>query len=388
MRVLMTTYSSPAHFLPMVPLGSALRTAGHEVLVAAQPSFAQQVTRCGLPQVSVGSEVDISAAWRGVDILPDERTSWAQLRQRRMTAAMTMFTMVAEALVDDVVEVARDWGADLVVFDPREYAGPLAARLLGLPSVRHLYGTDHTWVSRDVEWPLLAPLWERFGGGVVDPAGTLTLDPCPPAIQIDDLPPLRQVMRYVPYNGPGVAPRWLAEPPRRPRVCVTWGTSFAPAAGHLSPVHTVVEALSGHDVDLVLAVAAEHLGTLGELRAAADERIRVVESMPLSLVLPSCSAIIHQGGAGTTLTSVMYGVPQLIVPSMADHFLNARQIEACGAGRSVEYRHLTAEAVSAGVAPLLADPGYRSAAQRVAARSAAQASPSEVVARLVGLATA
>jgi UDP:flavonoid glycosyltransferase YjiC (YdhE family) len=387
MRVLMTTYSSPAHLLPMVPLASALRTSGHEVLVASQPSFARQVTRYGLPQVSVGCEVDISAAWRGVDILPDERTSWAELRQRRLTAAMTMFTMVAEALVDDVVRVARRWGADLVVFDPREYAGPLAAQLLGLPSVRHLYGTDHTWVSRDAEWPLLAPLWERFGGGSPDPVGTLTLDPCPPALQVDDQPPRHQFMRYVPYNGPGAAPPWLAEPPARPRVCVTWGTSFAPAAGHLSPVHTVVEALSGYDVEVVLAVAAEHLATLGELRATAGDRIRIVESMPLSVLLPSCAAIVHQGGAGTTLSSVMYGVPQLVVPSMADHFLNAAQIEACGAGRFVEYQHLTAAAAGAAVAPLLAETGYRSAAQRVAAHSAAQASPGEVVARLTSLAT-
>ncbi len=36
MRVLFTTYAEKTHFLAMAPLAWALRTAGHEVVVASQ----------------------------------------------------------------------------------------------------------------------------------------------------------------------------------------------------------------------------------------------------------------------------------------------------------------------------------------------------------------
>src|SRR4051812_34880722 len=54
MRVLFTTWDWAGHFFPMVPLGWALRAAGHEVLVATDPGFAPTVTGAGLPALPVG----------------------------------------------------------------------------------------------------------------------------------------------------------------------------------------------------------------------------------------------------------------------------------------------------------------------------------------------
>ena len=44
MRVLVTTAAEKPHFLGLVPLAWALRSAGHEVVVASQPELAGAVS--------------------------------------------------------------------------------------------------------------------------------------------------------------------------------------------------------------------------------------------------------------------------------------------------------------------------------------------------------
>ena len=70
---------------------------------------------------------------------------------------MAMFGAVAEAMTPAVLDFAAHWRPDLVVYEPRAYAGVVAADRLGVPLVRHLWGTDYTYLRRADEEPLLAP---------------------------------------------------------------------------------------------------------------------------------------------------------------------------------------------------------------------------------------
>ncbi|MFC4533214.1 nucleotide disphospho-sugar-binding domain-containing protein [Sphaerisporangium dianthi] len=378
MRVLFTTYAAASHYYPMVPLAWALRLAGHEVRVAAQPSFAPRVAEAGLQPVAAGADADPGAAWRGLDLgVKGDPAGGAGERTAR---TMTMFRLAAEAIVDDVVAVAREWPADLVVFEPREYAGPAAAELLGIPSVRLPYGIDHTPPRRDAEWPLLAPLWERLGLASVDAAGTATLCPCPPSLQVPDLPE-QWPMRYIPHNGRSHAPAWTHDGERR--VCVTWGTSMAQASGHLEPLEELLGALSGVDGEVVLAVDPAQREMLGDLPPG----VRVAGGVPLNLLLPTCAAVVHQGGAGTTMTAAACGVPQFVVPVKGDQLVNAERVSARGVGLSVPYARLDAAEAREAVRVLLGDPRVRRAAREVAAENAAQPGPAEAVATLAELGT-
>lgn len=56
MRILFATYSEKTHFLSMVPLAWALRSAGHDVRVASQPELVDVITTAGLPAVPVGED--------------------------------------------------------------------------------------------------------------------------------------------------------------------------------------------------------------------------------------------------------------------------------------------------------------------------------------------
>ena len=53
---------------------------------------------------------------------------------------------------------------------------------------------------------------------------------------------------------------------------------------------------------------------------------------PLSSILPTCSAIVHHGGAGTALTALALGVFQLVIPQFADQPANATVVAARGVG--------------------------------------------------------
>ena len=55
MRVLFTTRGSAGHLGPLVPYATACRSAGHDVLVAAQDRFEANVSRTGLPFAPLGA---------------------------------------------------------------------------------------------------------------------------------------------------------------------------------------------------------------------------------------------------------------------------------------------------------------------------------------------
>jgi UDP:flavonoid glycosyltransferase YjiC (YdhE family) len=292
-----------------------------------------------------------------------------------------MFVTAAQTMADDAVRLTERLRPDLVVYEPRAYAGQIAAGSAGVPAVRHLYGTDYTYGRWVLERPVVEPLFHRYGLAA-DPAGTVTVDPCPPVLQVATAEN-RRLMRYVPYNGPGIVPRWLRDGTGRSRICVTWGTTSGTFLGHLRPVHDVIAAVCDQDVEVLVAIRAEDRPRLGPVPGT----VRVVSGLPLHLLLPYCAAIVHQGGAGTTITSYVCGVPQLVLPFIADQFVNGEQVARAGAGRCLYLRDATPEAVRSQVTELLAAPSYRAAARSGARLACRAPSPATVAEGLCELAT-
>ncbi|MFI8965381.1 nucleotide disphospho-sugar-binding domain-containing protein [Streptomyces sp. NPDC053493] len=379
MRVLFVSWAWPTHFYPMVPLAWALRAAGHEVRVAAPPGLAAPVTSAGLPFVPVGRDLDAVARIR--DYIPGRSAGKAGRGPR----AVSLFADLADAMADDLVAFARAWRPDLVVHEPTAYAGPLAATASGARAVRMPWGADlmHRQATLDAEARELAPLFARFGLDTVDTLGALTVDLCPPAMQVPEEsrpgPLERRPMRYVPYNGAGTVPVPL--PPaqrRRPRVCVTWGTTVGRLDPSLFLGGEVVAALDALDVGIVVAVAAEQRPLLGALPA----RAKVLESVPLHSVLPHCDLVVAHGGAGTILTGLAAGLPQLVVPQLIDHTFNAERFAATGAGISLPGAEASPAGIREAVTALLEEPGYRKAAEEVRADNERRPAPARVAAQL------
>nr|AHX24688.1 glycosyltransferase [uncultured bacterium] len=385
MRVLFVTWAWPTHLFPMVPLAWALRAHGHDVRVASQPALTDAIPHTGLPAVSVGKDVNVIGKLRQIAAAPavaGRPTAGSTPR------AAAMFAELAEAMLPDLVAFGRRWRPDLVVFEPTAYAGPIAAAAFGVPAVRYLYGPDimAAPVFRDAERQFLAPLWERYGLDAVDTAGALTLDPCPVALQVEEPLGPRQPVQYVPYNGfgGGLPPEWSSGKATRPRVCVTWGTTY----GRLDPAYfllpEVLTALSTLDIEVVAAITTAQRELCTELPAG----VHVTESVPLYRLLPACDAVVSHGGVGTSMTSLACaGLPLLMTPQLPDHRFHAARVAAAGAGRVLPLADFSPATIRGEVGALLDQLSYRTEAIQLRKEMLAQPTPAELVPVLVELAT-
>jgi UDP:flavonoid glycosyltransferase YjiC (YdhE family) len=405
MRVLFTTFPWFSHHLPMVPLEWACRTAGHEVRVASTPSLTRHVLDSGLPAVEVGRDIDLVgisnapalSTWHVQQRWPRDWPAHPELLDEQQCALLenlaAMQFAMAEAMLDDLVEYARWWRPDIVVHNAVSYAGHVTAAAIGVPSVSHLWGTpglQRVEMRRHGDEPLpgFVKLHERVGAPVrIHP--TAWVSPCPPSM---DYPAPTQTvlpMRYVPYNGTGIIPAWLPDPPGKPRILLTWGGTTATLIGAQMRglFHQCLQAALSLDAELVVAITDSMRPLLGDL----PEPARVVTSVPLHLLLPSCTAVVHHGGAGTVMTAAAAGTPQLIITRKPQNALNGTRLANTGAGIHLLYSdvpdgpdgiELTRHAINT----LLEDPSYHTAAQQLRHEIAAMPTPAHTATRLEGLA--
>jgi UDP:flavonoid glycosyltransferase YjiC (YdhE family) len=393
MRVLITSWAWPSHYLPMAPLGWALRAAGHEVRVASQPALGPTITDSGQVAVATGPDLDHDEVHRRVmrDLrltsVPDapppggSMREWTADRRDRVRRVFGVFAAYSDAMLDDLYAFARSWRPDLIVFDPTTFAGPVVGAALGIPAVRHLHGVDVTHQARDVIAELVAPLAGRLGLSTVDPLGVSTVDPCPPSMQVPT-EVARVPVRFLPYNGRAVLPPWLHEPADRRRVCVTWGTSTTRLTGFRAfAPPTVLAAARNLDVELVVTLTGAEADALTEV----PDGVRVVRGLSLHLLLPHCAAVVHQGGNGTLLTAAYHGVPQLVLPQLPDQRFHTERFVTTGAGSSLSGEDVTEAAIRTELTELLTEPGYAAAALRLQAEMHAMPTPAEVVPDLPGL---
>jgi UDP:flavonoid glycosyltransferase YjiC (YdhE family) len=380
-RVLIATWGWRTHFYPMAPLGWALRAAGVDVLVGSHPSMMDTITAAGLPAVPLGADVDFTKAFDGkiVPVRGGRGSGFAGATDPAAVApeitADGGVARLADALLDDLVAFGREYRPDLIVHEHLNIAAAVAGAALGVPTVRHLWGPDSGTEMILDEQAVIAPRAARHGVATADLTGTLTLDPCPKALQVKLAGPSRPV-RFVPYNGPAVLPHWLRRPAPRRRVCVTGGTMMAGnGLDERRGLPDLLAALSGLDAEIVLAVETAEYARLGPL----PPNVRATGGpIALHLLLPTCDLLIHQGGAGTLMTGLAAGVPQLVLPRVTDQHFNAWRLTEAGAGARLDDPCDARPLVDA----LLGEPRWRERARELAREIAAAPSPADLIPEL------
>ncbi|KAA2261320.1 DUF1205 domain-containing protein [Solihabitans fulvus] len=370
MRVLFVSTPGIGHVFPLVPLAWALRVAGHEVLVATTGS-ALAVADAGLPVANLADGFDFRAVRE--QARRDHPELIERLRNTQMTdlsQALFIFSRISKMMADGVVKIADDFRPDLVVHSPMNGAALLVAGRLGVPAVEHGFGFARTAHLHDAMYDSLVEEFAAHGAAGL-PEQRISLDVAPPSMLTE--PSTGWPTQYVPYNGGGVLADWLRERPARPRIAVTLGTVAVETNG-LGPVERIVTLAPKIDAEFVLALGNADLSGLGEL----PPNVRAVGWAPLGALLETCSGVVHHGGAGTTLTALAAEVPQVVLPSGADRFINAGAVRDRGAGLVATAEDLDVPLLET----LLRDDGLRAAGAEVRAEIAAMPSPSSVVPRL------
>jgi UDP:flavonoid glycosyltransferase YjiC (YdhE family) len=103
--------------------------------------------------------------------------------------------------------------------------------------------------------------------------------------------------------------------------------------------------------------------------------------VPIPQLLDRCAAIVHHGGAGTTLAALHAGVPQLVINGAGDRRHNAGLIAARGAGLAADEAEIDADILTR----LVADPALSAAAGAVRDEMAAMPPPEALVPWLAAL---
>ncbi|GAA4932486.1 glycosyltransferase [Streptomyces coeruleoprunus] len=333
MRILIITAGSRGDVAPFTGLGRRLMDAGHQVAVAAHPSFAALVGGCGLDHRPVPGD-------------PRELIrAWSRAASREEARALTR--AYADGLADGVAEAVAG-GSDLLL----TASGPaplsltageafgipvvgtylvpaIATREFPLPNARSTDGLGpegNLAAGRDV----LRRAEGVFAGAVTRLRAHLGLPAGASSAPVD----VRPVFH-------GFSPLVVPRPEDWP--------SWAEVAGYWWPARPCGWHPPAELVDFLQAgpppvfigfgsMAAGQGERLSELVAAAVERAGVravvqagwaglsgrgddvlaIGDVPHDWLFPRTAAVVHHAGAGTTAAGLRAGVPALPVPVMAD----------------------------------------------------------------------
>lgn len=411
MKVLLTTIAARTHLYSMVPLAWALKSAGHEVRFAVQPSVVDHVTGAGLAAAAVGYDVHMEfPSQRETETRPFTNVDFSEFNTDEVetTDLLAMLTVMVptyfsganEGLVSGLVDFAREWRPELVIWEPLTWAGAIAARGCGARHARLLWGPDVIgdamlrFDKRMTELPVAHredPLREWFGWtadtvGVdvekMDIYGEWTIEVEASMFRLETELETMEA-GYVPYNGPALFPEWLARNPGdsegdRPMVCLTLGISAREGkSSDAVNLSALVFGLRDFDADFVVTMESEQAQAIG----APPANVRIVDYVALDLLLPFCAAIVHHGGAGTWATALHHGVPQIILGHTWDAPLKADWLDAAGAGISMSPSDPT-DKILAALRRLLDTPSYRERALDLSRQARSVSTPAQAVREL------
>lgn len=362
------------HVTPLVPLISALSADGDEVLVTSGPGAASIIDKTDARFVVAGpgqSEymTRLAARTRGI---PGDGVAPERILQYFLPRAFGEIGV--DEMVDDVLRHGQEFAPDLVLFEAFALAGPLVAELLGVPCVAHMFGPLPPRDAVELANDAVSPIWRSFGrevSGWAGMYGQLTIRICPPALDAARVPNVESLWLH-----PVPLPTGLPERTPRPVVYVTFGTLFN---SNFDLFRLALEALADQPVDVVMTVGRDQ--DPAEF-APVPANARVERFIPQAELLPSCSAVMHHGGAGTTFGALAHGVPQVILPQGADNYEHAAMCEGAGTAITLRPETLTTVNLAAAVRRVVDDGSFSRSSRTCAEEIAAMPDADSVAAAL------
>lgn len=387
-RLLFTTLSASGHFHPLVPIARAATDAGHTVAFACDPSFIPTVEGAGFAAFPAGFDQRgrrVDQIFPGMRMVP-EYTNVYWVVPNIFAGAL------ATTMVPDLVDLCRSWSPDLIVRAAAEYAGCVAAEVVGIPHASVRTGSEpSSYELRQFVAVPLAKLRELNGlppdPDTAMPFRYLHLACEPPGFVRpgDAVAPTAHLLRPVDLEaGAGELPASAADLlDGRPTVYATLGTIFGRLPSGRATFGAILEALRDEAVNLIVTVGR---GNDPAQFGPQPSHVHIAEYIPQGALLPRCAAVINQGGFGTITGTLNAGLPMVVIPIGADQPYNAACCAALGVGRVIGPEERTPGAIREAVRAVLSEPSYRANAERIRDEMAALPGPEYAVALLERLA--
>jgi sterol 3beta-glucosyltransferase len=356
MKITILTYGSRGDVQPFLPLARRLMEKGHSVKLAAPFRFKSFVEEHGIDFVSLaGDPEDLS---------------------RRLNNAGQNFVKLLRELTNHAIEIGADvWrqteeackDADLILHTFTHAVGAhTLAREKGIPDIHiqtfpmftptgdypnvtlpdlrfrslnrltHIFSAKITWwtsrigfervrrraglAPRKLYWPfaetpprLSTPILCAWSPSVL-PASS-------------DWPPHVHVTGYYFFSADSYQPptdlRTFLENGKLP-VCITFGSMVNRDAERIDVIVRESLAKTGNRGII--------LSGWGRVKGSSSTDLLYLDSAPHDWLLARCHTVIHHGGAGTTAAGLRAGIPNIVVPFMADQPFWGRRVHDVGAG--------------------------------------------------------
>jgi UDP:flavonoid glycosyltransferase YjiC (YdhE family) len=356
MRILLSTTRGAGHFGPLIPFAKAFLRRGHETLVTAPASAAPMIARAGLDH------------WPFADPPDEPRDAvFRSARGRgghpaaRQVIGDVFVRIDARTALPGVAAAIRAWRPDVVLYESTEFAAPLAAERANIPAVLVSVFLSGEEVVMDAAIRPVNELRAELGllpdprGDRLRSAPTFSLAP-----ETLDRGAVAHVQRFREPAGPRRAlPSWWRNQDW-PLVYLTFGSVVPTMEYFPSLYRAAIDAIAALPVNVLVTTGRDRdPGDLGPLAP----NVHATRWLPQAEVLEHAAAVVCHGGSGTVLGALAAGVPLAILPMFADQIVNARRVAQIRAGVSLD---APAELTGA-VRRLLDEPGYRAAAEAVAA---------------------
>lgn len=370
------------HLQPMLPVLSAARRRGDDVLVIAPESMRRQVIDAGFSFRPGGEppEREVRPIREQLPVAPPEAA--IILGNRELFGRLA-----ARAMLPTMREAVRTWRPDLLVRDPCEYASAALAESHAVPTAQVAISVaDGELASIEAAAPALEELRPGLTGRLIA-MPYLTGFPA----SLDDSPFPTTVRFREPARVPGPLPDWWPGA-SGPLIYLSFGTVFGYLSGAGTAYRTALRALAALPVRVLLTVGRQFdPAALGPL----PDNVHVEAWAEQADVLAAADLVVCHGGSGTAFGSLRAGLPLVVLPAFADQRVNGQRIAAAGAGITVEpdpghhgrVSRLIADndipQITAAVTAALTEPRYRTAAGTIAQEMSTAGLIDDVLAELL-----
>lgn len=393
MRIVLSTYGSLGDLHPLIAVGLELRERGHDVVFATNFSHEERVTRHGFEFHSVRPHISPDDPAAVAYLMDLKRGPERMLRELLFPALREMYADLHEACA----------GGDLLVAGELVYAAPMIAEKTGIPwasfalaplSFFSAYDPPvvppYPWLAHLYRFgPAVGRLVARFGhavtkgwiGPVLELRKELGLPEGPHPVFEGKFSPELVIAMFSSV---------MATPQRDwpPNTVQTGFTFYDAATGALPPELEAFLEAGAPPVVFTLGSAAvldpgaffhesieaaERLG-IRALVVAGDwqpketppTNVHVTGYAPYSAVFALATAIVHQGGIGTTAQALRAGKPMIVVPYGFDQPDNAARVRRIGVAETISRRKYNSTRAVAALRRILGDASYAQRAEGIA----------------------